>query len=187
MGIVFMIKFGVVALPVADLIYNAGRAWWLRRRALVDDCLEDLAVLNSKEVLSTPLHDSLPIPTTTRQRGGVWVHDVKSHPLRPALRHHHKLFCARWARAAKVRFHFAQICQDTAVNRAALHRWFVAQWKETYKLESDFHRLDCFLADSLDMAFLPTDELVKSESKRAFRRQARAERHQERLFVESWK
>jgi hypothetical protein len=105
------------------------------------------------------------------------------------MRRNHLLFCAKWARAAKVRFDFAQYCVDSPLNRAALQRWFLAQWKEQRYagIGDNIQKLDQFMVDTIDMCFLPTDQIVSHESKKAVRKRARMEHFNERKFVEGWK
>jgi hypothetical protein len=81
------------------------------------------------------------------------------------------------------------VCEDTAINRSALHRWLLQEWKQLRSGDKGIplHVMDLFMTDTLDMCFLPTAELVQSESKRAVRKRARMEYYNERKFVAGWK
>jgi len=162
-------------------------AWRRRRRALILDAKDDLLVLNSPATLKVPL---------------VGFTEVVSHQIREGFhpdvgeltrvrRRNHKTFCAKWARAAKVRFLYVQMCQDTPINRGALHRWLLGQWKETYgqQIGKNIHKLDVFLRDTIEMSFLPTDECVAQDKKsnKEVKKQARMEFYNERKFVKGWK
>jgi len=83
------------------------------------------------------------------------------------------------------------MCQDTPINRGALHRWLLGQWKETYgqQIGKNIHKLDVFLRDTIEMSFLPTDECVAQDKKsnKEVKKQARMEFYNERKFVKGWK
>ncbi len=166
-----------------------GLRWYRRRRALVEACKEDLRALNSKVVAVTSL--SIQPPTTTHhERRGV---EPTGEELVKLNRRNHIVFVARWARAAKARFAFARDCEDTKLNRDALHRWLLAQW--TSKQDeigwaiprNKLHLIDMFMDEVIEMAFEPTSERLTTVSKRSARKQARMEYYNERKFVEGWK
>lgn len=158
-----------------------------RRRARIEDAKDDLAVLNSHAVFFTDLAEfPETIPMATRKG----IVPVADNTVERVLRNNHKRFCAKWARAAKARFEFARICDDSAINRAAVHRWLYAQWKGLVNSQGNPmppHVMDLFMTDTIDMCFLVTAELAQSESKRSVRRRARMEYYNERKFVEGWK
>lgn len=158
-----------------------------RRRAVLESAKQDLAALNSHVIFVTGL-DEVPATVSMHQRKG--LEPVKKDSKEQVLRNNHRRFCAKWARAAKARFEFARICDDTSLNRAALHRWLLAEWKQLKREDGSgipLHVMDLFMTDTLDMCFLPTAELVQSESKRAVRKRARMEYYNERKFIEGWK
>nr|QKI28843.1 hypothetical protein 1 [Ginkgo biloba tombusvirus] len=158
-----------------------------KRRAILTAAKEDLAAINSHVVFITSL-DEVPSTISMQLRKG--LEPVKTDSKEQLLRNNHRRFCAKWARAAKARFEFARICDDTALNRAALHRWLLSEWKQLRRTDGSsmpLHVMDLFMTDALDMCFLPTAELVQSESKRAVRKRARMEYYNERKFVEGWK
>lgn len=104
-------------------------------------------------------------------------------------RRSHKAFCAKWARAAKARFEFARVCDDSALNRAALHRWFLQEWKQLRNARGEpmpLPVLDLVMTGAIDMAFLPAEEFMNSESKKVVKKRARMEFYNERKFVEGW-
>jgi hypothetical protein len=162
-------------------------AWRRRRRALILDAKDDLKVLNSPSTLKTPLNAFTEVHSHSIRRGVA----PEVSEMTAIRRRQHKTFCAKWARAAKVRFLFVQMCQDTPLNRGAVHRWLLGQWRETYRTQigSDLHKMDVFLRDTIEMAFLPTDECVAQDKKssREVKKQARMEFYNERKFVEGWK
>lgn len=177
---------GFASVLATEVVLPVVARYLARRRAIVDDAKRDLAVLNSHAVFKTSLTEFPSTTTMTDRKGLVPTPNEKVK----LLRNNHKRFCAKWARAAKARFEFARICEDTALNRAAMHRWLVAQWKELLNSlgqPMERHTMDLFLTDAIDMCFLPTDELAQSESKKAYRRRARMEYYNERKFVEGWK
>jgi len=172
---------------VKDVVVPVVARHLAKRRARLNDCKDDLRVLNGHAAILTPL-TLYPDVTTVEDRRG--LDQVKADSKAKLLRNNHKMFCARWARAAKARFEYARICDDTAVNRAALHRWLLAQWKELKHSGGGcmpLNVMDLYMTDTIDMAFLPTSEVAKSVSKRSERRRARMEFYNERKFVEGWK
>lgn len=183
-------KAGVVYAAtrvVADVLVPSLVRRWNRRRALLKDAKHDLAVLNSHAVMHTDLAE---FPSTVTMLSRKGLEPAAANSKEAVLRNNHKRFCAKWARAAKARFEFARVCDDTPLNRAALHRWFIARWKELLSSSGtrlELHRMDLFLTDAIEMSFLPTAELMQVESKRAIRKRARMEFYNERKFVEGWK
>lgn len=172
---------------VADVLAPVVVRHFARRRALMNDAKDDLKVLNSHAVMTTSLKEFPEIVTMSSRKG---LEPLLTDCKERVLRNNHKRFCAKWARAAKARFEFARVCDDSPLNRAALHRWFHARWKEllsSTKTMMELHRMDIFLTEAIDMSFLPTDEVVQSETKRAIRKRARMEYYNERKFVEGWK
>lgn len=157
----------VVVDSVARLIRHRNR--W--RNA----CIEDLQALNSDELLS--MDPTLPPNATNLSERGNFVHshDLPEDQQQARLAHNH--FCALWARQAKARFHFASVCDDTALNRAALHRWLLAEWK---KLNVPLLHISMYMDQTVDMAFEETTERHASMSKRKYRRWARMEYFNER-------
>lgn len=176
-----------VTRVVSDVLVPVLVRHWARRRALLNDTKDDLRVLNSHSVFVTGLDEFPQVHPLLTRKG---VEPVAINSKERVLRNNHKRFCAKWARAAKARFEFARVCEDTPLNRAALHRWLVGQWKElasSVGSKLELHRMDLFMTDTIEMCFLPTDELVQAESKRAVRRRARMEYYNERKFVQGWK
>jgi hypothetical protein len=87
----------------------------------------------------------------------------------------------RWARAAKGRYEFARECTETPINKAALHRWFYAQWKE---LGMDALEISYYMDEAIEMAFEPTVEKMEVESRRKVRARARMEYYNERKALD---
>jgi hypothetical protein len=100
------------------------------------------------------------------------------------LRVQHRSFVAKWARAAKGRFHFATMCEDNAVNRAALHRWFLAQWREN---GMNLVQVDQYMLEAIEMALEPTDTYHQVMTKRQMKRFARMEYYNERRALQIMK
>lgn len=177
---------GMAGVIVAEVVVPVVARYLATRRALLEDAKDDLVVLNSHAVFKTSLTEfPSTIPMSTR-KGLAPTKDEKVK----LLRNNHKRFCGKWARAAKVRFSYAQECQDTALNRASLQRWLLSQWKGLKNSAGDgmeLHVMDLFMRDTVDMSFLPTDEVAQSVSKVSIRKRARMERYNERKFVEGWK
>ncbi len=175
---------------VPGLLESLGRTlwtlvsrWFWRRWSLRSSCIHDLQALNSPLIIHGPGLHHIPEPVSLQECVGV-EHTRTVSGLVQHKRRQHSLFVATWARAAKARFHFAMECVDTAVNRAALHRWFLSQWKE---LEVDgrkmpLHHIDLYMGDAIELALQPTFEHHICVSKRAHRRWARMEVYNEAKF-----
>jgi len=177
----------ITFFAVRDVIVPLVARQLAKRNARKNDAKDDLRVLNSHAVISTPL---LEYPEAIGLEARKGLEPVAEGSKARLLRNNHKRFCAKWARAAKARFEFARICEDSAINRAALHRWLLSQWKDLKNGSGKtmpLHVLDLFMTDTIDMCFLPTDTFAQSESKRAVRKRARMEYYNERKFVEGWK
>jgi hypothetical protein len=177
---------GFAYVVCAEIVVPVVARHLARRRAVLDAAKKDLEVLNSKVVFCTGL-DEVPAVVTMEERKG--LSPVLGNTKEAVLRNNHLRFCAKWARAAQARFEFARVCEDTAINRSALHRWLLQEWKQLRSGDKGIplHVMDLFMTDTLDMCFLPTAELVQSESKRAVRKRARMEYYNERKFVAGWK
>lgn len=180
-----LLTSAVFVVPFGKFAAHAVVGWWRRRRALVESAKEDLCVLNDPAVILSSITQPPEVSSHALLEG---CKPTKDTGVLEARRNH-RTFCARWARAAKARFTFARECEDSALNRAALHRWFLAQWKEQNweNFSTEIHKFDAFMTDAIDMALLPTQEFVSSESKRRVRKRARMEYYNERKFVEGWK
>lgn len=183
------VKAANVVVPTVPFILVGGtvlRSIRWRRRAVIRAAKEELHALNSQANFHIPL-DTPPVCNSFALRGGFLP--TKTNSSLEYKRGSHTGFCARWARAAKARFEFARVCEDSPINRAALHRWYLDQWKKQdwFCFKKHAHRLDLFMTDAIDMAFLPTAEMVASESKKAIRKRARMEYYNERKFVSGWK
>lgn len=146
------------------------------RRCVRDKCKEELQALNSPSVIHGPGLDVRPPIATFDERAGNKPSEFATTVAAFKRRQHH-YFCAKWARAAKARFHFAQMCEDTALSRAALHRYFLAEWKQ---LKIPLHHMDLFMLDCIELSLEPTSEYHSTMSKRKQRKQARMEYYNER-------
>lgn len=170
---------GAVVVKVGKCIYNAIRAIYLRRRAVIEACKEDLVALNSPSLVRLPM-DDVPSCSSALERRGLQPEQHVSEDV-VTKRHNHRMFVAKWARAAKGRFLFAQMCEDTTLNRAALQRWFLAQWKE---VGLTLVQIDLFMLECIDLAFEPTLEFQTRMTKRQMKRYARMEYYNERKFLQ---
>lgn len=142
------------------------------------DALADLNALNSSAIFNDPIPATIFPPQTNADMHGIEHPLLVSEEVRE-LRTEFKRFVATWARIAKGRFSFARECEDTPVNRAALHRFFAGKWREA---EMDHLQFDRFMDACIDMALEPTAERMIHLGKRAQRRLARAEYYGERCF-----
>lgn len=145
-----------------------------RRRDHQEQVLQ-LHALNSHSILSTPL-DQRPSSTTPGQRDVLHCEAHKS-PKAALLSRNHRAFVAKWARAAKGRFSFASQCDDSALNQAALHRWFRSQWT---KIGMSDVEVSLYIDDAIALAFEPTVEKFLVESRKKVRARARMEYYNER-------
>lgn len=164
-----------IGQPVVGLVVRHMR--WRRRYA--DDVKDDLRTLNSGNLLRVP-QTRLNV-TSVQDRGTVGYEKTAKQSLNVR---NHKVFCAQWARCAKARFEFARLCESTAVNVAALHRWITAELrKEGMSLLEISYVID----DIIDISFEPTYERMKVISKRKEKQRARMEYYNERKSLETIK
>jgi hypothetical protein len=145
-----------------------------------DSCLKDLEALNSPLVFADGACTEMPNIISRSERCGDLHTELVSHPVQNA-RVDHRLFCAVWARTAKGRFDFARECHDTPLNRAALHRYFLSEWR---KIEGEGkglkpNQIDLFMGEAIDLALEPTSEQMSLMKRRKLRRWARMEYYNE--------
>ncbi len=163
---------------VAGFLVQAGRmvlshlSW---RRSVKDACIADLEALNSPDIFRTPLDTKPNISSIEERRGN--APPARLNEMQLFKRRTHSRFCAKWARAVKGRFLFANQCDDSPINRAAVHRWLLSEWKQ---LGIPYHHIDLFMADTLELCFEPTNEYWSVMSKRKQRKFARMEYYNEK-------
>jgi len=163
-----------IAVVIAKNIVSAHLSW---RRRHLNDAKTDLHALNSHALLLVPFPTRFS-PTSIPARG---ILGSRKTAKQECLIKNHKTFCAQWARAAKARFNFARQCERSAINVAALHRWFTAEFK---KLGMTLLQISYVIDDVVDIALEPTYERMVSESKKQFRHRARMEFYNERKSIE---
>ena len=164
--------------PLASAAFGAFRRWFAQRTAVKDAVKQDLKMLNSPSVLHGPGRTMHPPNVCSEEVIGLTSSKLVGDKVR-LERNNQRLFINTWARLAKARFNFARECTDTAINRAALHRWFRSEW---LKLDFDELKFDYYMDECIEMAFEATNERLQVVAKRQARRQARAEYYMERLY-----
>jgi len=172
-----IVAAAVIAL-VAEFLVLAGRivlSYLSWRRSVRDACIADLEALNSPDIFRTPLDTKPNISSIEERRGNAPSSGLNETQL--FKRRTHNRFCAKWARAVKGRFLFANQCEDTTINRAAVHRWLLSEWKQ---LGIPYHHIDLFMADTLELCFEPTNEHLSVMSKKKQRKFARMEYYNEK-------
>jgi len=149
------------------------------RRRHLETAVDQLCILNSHDLVHSDLKER-PITTSLQERQ-VTRRKEKVGAVPGAKQRQHLVFVAKWARASKARFEFARECASTAINKAALHRWLCAQWKE---LGMDLLEISYYMDDAIELAFEPTLEKMLTESRKAVRARARMEYYNERKALE---
>lgn len=161
----------VFALQTARMVLSHLR--W--RKAVRTYVKSELEALNSPTIFRLPLEVKCEF-SSFAERGGM-SHPLTIKPKQRYLRSVHMQFCAKWARAAKARFLYVGNCQDTAVNRAAVHRFFLQEWKA---IGIPLHKMDVYMLDAIEMAFEPTHEFYALVSRRKQKKWGRMEFYNEK-------
>jgi hypothetical protein len=152
------------------------------RRDVRDQCKSELRALNSHAIFRIPL-DAVPqFSSFEERRGNSQVQKCSS--MQRYLRDTHTQFIAKWARAVKGRFLFADMCQDTAVNRQAVHRFLLHEWKA---IGLPLHRISVYMLDAIELSFEPTHEFYSLVSKRKQKKFARMEMYNEKKALSAIK
>lgn len=157
-----------VTIPIVKHIRHV--LMW--RRAVTQAIVDDVSMMSSPQVLEASSEVARPFISTIKERRGFTPAQLVSQEVLDK-REAHRVFCATWARIAKGKFNFARQCEDTPLNRAALHRFFLGKWTGPEPLLAP-HHVDIFMTDVIDLTFEWTPEFAASMTKRQHRRKARS-------------